>query len=578
MAMDYSYQSRIQWRDHTNRYAFHNGSNFYHRRPVGSCYHVSVADDHTTERVTYRVPTVIYKAEEFPLREIMYTFAEQIGVHVNQLEFKFKGKIVALNATPASLGMRPDEEVVLFVRAVSSAYEERVENFTRLNRMGKVEVGIGAHQGGDHFGTDLLPHVLEFAGLGTLVTASQVCRHWFHVSQRFSVLLQLQDGDSDAWQGDQRYPRLLHDGCRHSFNLALCKSMDLAGNSEKQVKWNASTMHKEIVDNDNFGYCKAAGCRMIKTVEMQSISRELASKWEALNNAKTAFMNRIETAQQATENDQKQRIRELQPDQVFPPTGEEGNGFITEARDWRYKNCAVELYRRYFSPDMFYVFPLIVNQQSAVGLDFTDCHTSLIFGMPQVGDNARPTREARQERIRLRRLGRQPRPADGLPSPLGSVSWRIHDAAEVAAIGTGVVQGGANREMNPGSVAMMNGSRPQVLLEVLFIAVWETDRGGEFGSRLVASLECKLIQYAKEHGHKSAIMYVEIGFEQPLAKQFWSNNGFVPVVAKENHTHSQDNVLTGRLIELEDWRLGFIDRRCLRFKDTQQYGKRVLCV
>ena len=125
-------------------------------------------------------------------------------------------------------------------------------------------------------------------------------------------------------------------------------------------------------------------------------------------------------------------------------------------------------------------------------------------------------------------------------------------------------------------VMMMNGSKPLIILEVLFIAVWENDRGGEFGSSLVSALEFQALAYARRRGHKFALLYVEIGFEQPLAKKFWGNNGFSPVASKSSGCHASEDVFTGRIIELEDYQLGFIDRRCLRFKDTKQYAKVVL--
>ena len=161
-----------------------------------------------------------------------------------------------------------------------------------------------------------------------------------------------------------------------------------------------------------------------------------------------------------------------------------------------------------------------------------------------------------------------------MPNPLGSVSWRIHDAGDIATRGMGKSQSAKVGENEP--LVMMNGSKPQVVLEVLFIAVWETYRGDECGSRLVAALESQAIEYAKSQRLSSALMYVEIGFEQPKAKHFWGNNGFAPVIQKDKSVDVQDDVLTGRVVALDDWELGFIDRRCLRFKDTEQYAKRVL--
>jgi len=519
---------------------------------------ISLVDERTTERVTYSIPRQVWAGRygPYPLRELMYTFVEQVGVRLEQLEFRYQGALVGMDATPESLNMRAEEEHVISVSTLHDPHERRVEALLSLNRMGKVTVGIGPPQGeGDVFGSELLPRILEFAGLEALVNASQVCRHWFHVAQRYSVLVQLQDGDNGTWQKGQKYPLLLHDGCRHSFNLALCQAMSRGDTDGEASRTGITMIQKEKPYHRSYGYVKAAGCRLIKTVYMESISRDLDSKWESLNTARTAFMAQVELAQQErepssgseTSNDS---AAEEQPQQKFPPEGEAGNGFIAEAVDWRYKNCAVELYRRYFSPDMHYIFPLIVNKQAAVGLDFGNCTTSVIFG-----DSRRPSDQR---------------------TPLGSVSWRIHDAEDIACKGMGQAS-----DRTPGTHAtspleVVHGHKPQVILEVLFIAVWENDRGGEFGSALVADLEGRVSEYAKSNGLKSAHMYVEIGFEQPLAKSFWGNNGFAPVVPKARKGRNPEDVSSGRIVELGEWQLGFIDRRCLRFKDTVQYAKRLL--
>jgi len=549
-SMDYPFS--ILYRPHKTRYGFHHSDRWMGRNSKNdkSDIIISVVDERTTEKVTYKLESSLCSRWHFPLRELMYTFVEQVGVRMEQLEFRYMGDLIPLDATPESLGMEecwPTENVIT-VSAVTSPYEHRVEMFTRLNRMAKVTIGIGTHQGIVFF-SDLLAQVFDYVGLETLVNASQVCRHWFHVSQRYSVLLQLQDGDSSAWEENQQYPLLLHGGCRHSFNLALC-------DAKVTKHWSKANMRKNPTDNQGFGFCKAAGCVMIRSVSMKSITQQLDSKWQALNSAKTEFMRQI---QDAVPNKGLNDDRKLHLQQELPPLGKAGDGFIAEARDWKYKNCAVELYRRYFSPDMYYIFPLIVNKQAAIGLDFQNTNTSLIFGcLPS---------QAEEGRIISRR---RPKLDGDLPSPLGSVSWRIHDAEEITKKGTGVGNVGTNT---------IHGWKPQIVLEALFIAVWENERGGEYGSSLVAILQSKVIEYAKSRGYVSALLYVEIGFEQPKAKVFWGNNGFKPVVPineLKNAGVSKSDILAGRAIALDCRQLGFIDRRCLRFKDTEQYAKQVI--
>lgn len=129
----------------------------------------------------------------------MYTFVEQVGVRLEQLDFKYNGKIIPLDATPRSIGMNEDENLIYVSKAeaaaaastttaISISESRRLEFLTRLNRMAKVSVGVGPHQGGI-FTTEILPSIMDFVDLETLVNMCQVCRHWFHVTQRFSVLL-----------------------------------------------------------------------------------------------------------------------------------------------------------------------------------------------------------------------------------------------------------------------------------------------------------------------------------------------------------------------------------------------------
>merc|ERR1712008_656056 len=79
--------------------------------------------------------------------------------------------------------------------------------------------------------------------------------------------------------------------------------------------------------------------------------------------------------------------------QVLPPPG--SRGFITEATCPEFKNIAVELFRRYFSPDMYFVFPLICGQEAALGLDFRTTTTTVFFG-PKAFDQRAATDERPQ--------------------------------------------------------------------------------------------------------------------------------------------------------------------------------------
>lgn len=202
--------------------------------------------------------------------------------------------------------------------------------------------------------------------------------------------------------------------------------------------------------------------------------------------------------------------------QEMPPPG--SSGFVACANSPQFKSLAIELFRKYFSPDMYYIFPLIVYREAAFGLDFRSTETTLIFG--------------KQE-------------PSGPSPPVGACSWRLRRP---------VLEGHLNTI--PDGVG-----RPQAVLEVLFIAVWEEERQHDYGSRLVEALEAR----AHEEGVK--FMYVEIGFEQPKAKCFWRKNNGFQGVQRPDCARDPDS------LEVPEEQIAFFDANCLRFADTEQYVK-----
>jgi hypothetical protein len=164
----------------------------------------------------------------------------------------------------------------------------------------------------------------------------------------------------------------------------------------------------------------------------------------------------------------------------------------------------------------------------------------------------------------------------------------------------GASPGGSGSAGSEQYTAALRGWKPLLVLEVLFIAVWEAERGGEYGSRLVRALEAEAVAAARARGLRAALVYVEIGFEQPQAKVFWGNNGFAraggraAAVAAAAAGHEEEapqkakawaraesgaesgaeEVGLGLLLGAQE--LQFIEGSCLRFRDTEQYAKRVL--
>jgi len=153
---------------------------------------------------------------------------------------------------------------------------------------------------------------------------------------------------------------------------------------------------------------------------------------------------------------------------------------VVKAADTELRLMSIELFRKYFSPSMHLIFPLIAHQQALHGLDFTSTQT---WGVRCGGRN------------------------------VGAVAWRVRKPLLVV------------KECDISRI-------PTPILEVLFISVWEDYRNGDCGALMVAALE------EEARSHACGFMYVEIGHEQPLARRFWQKNGFC-LASKAGVTNEQ---------------------------------------
>eukprot|EP00339_Tiarina_fusa_P019844 CAMPEP_0117016734 /NCGR_PEP_ID=MMETSP0472-20121206/13164_1 /TAXON_ID=693140 ORGANISM="Tiarina fusus, Strain LIS" /NCGR_SAMPLE_ID=MMETSP0472 /ASSEMBLY_ACC=CAM_ASM_000603 /LENGTH=179 /DNA_ID=CAMNT_0004720899 /DNA_START=946 /DNA_END=1485 /DNA_ORIENTATION=- len=177
----------------------------------------------------------------------------------------------------------------------------------------------------------------------------------------------------------------------------------------------------------------------------------------------------------------------------------------------------------------------MVYQQEQFGLDFSSTETWLIFGVIPDEGPIPNTHDAIPAYYKLPTLN------DNMPFPHGSVSWRFGNPVDF--------QTGVGKSVS--------------LLEVMFIAVWEADRGHRLGSKLVEELELE----AKK---KSVpLMYVEIGFHQPKAKEFWGKNGFKPAKITQDPNLREDEMFCYMTMAQSL----LCDAVCLRFADTEQYIK-----
>jgi ribosomal protein S18 acetylase RimI-like enzyme len=163
---------------------------------------------------------------------------------------------------------------------------------------------------------------------------------------------------------------------------------------------------------------------------------------------------------------------------------------------------------------MYYVFPLLVYRQNALGLDFSTVRTWVVF-------------DAKDK------------------TPCGAISWRIRRHA-VADMIVGHLP-----------VSLTDGSgMPQPVAEVLFIAVFEENRNVECGSDLVDAV----VTEARKCGVRQ--LYVEIGEAQARAQDFWGKHAFEKI---DRQAPAATRVSRAQL--------RFFDSVCFRFADTDQYIK-----
>jgi len=509
---------------------------------------------------------------DFPLRELFDTFAEQAGLPIVELQFFFQGRCLLREDTPHLCGMEPCslEDAHIIDVEYADGQRRRQHLFRILNQMGEV-VRLAPRSLGtleaQILDADSVTRGLAYLGLSDLVNTTVVSTFWFHATQRLSLLLQLRHGDlALATATPQEYKDWLISVFGHSKQLALAEAERQAQLRHKEAElWQSLHVSKEKPARSDLDYqgtatvyafCKAAGCTSMKTVSLQGLAAEFEQQWLSLYSCKSKFMalcqeHSIEKGDSekwlkpTRSNGSLKSVLEKLGEKMFAGDGSTGglkqelppygsSYFTADAVDPALQAVAVELFRRYFSPDMYFIFPLMVGRESAFGLDFTSTTTTLFFGpKAYVGSP--------------------------LPAPAGACSWRLHQPLQ----------------LEPAMRVIGETDTPQPLLEVLFIAVWEEERDQVHGGALVSDLE------ARARGAGVSMLYVEIGFEQPKARRFWRKQGFGKVVKRESSELQMQQFADAEehedvpmpLIPLSQTQLSFFESNCLRFADTAQYVK-----
>lgn len=490
---------------------------------------------------------------DFPLSELFDTFSEQTGLPIADLHFSFQGKRLQREDTPHLCGMEPCDIKDAHVIDVERADGQRRQRLLGiLNSMGdSVRLQPCTLSSVEELvlGADMLSKTLLFLPLEDLLSTTVVSTFWFHGTQRLSLMLQLRHGDlAFTTAPPKEYSAWLSSVFGHSQQLALVE----AQSRHKEVEiWHGLNVTKEKA-RTAYRFTKAAGCTTMKTVAVAGLSADFEQQWLSLHSSKAKFM-----ADCQEWCDRKDRVEHIQTggnekiapvqeqEQKIPKPGDEH--FSAEAVSPEFRAIAVELFRRYFSPDMYFIFPLMVGKEVAFGLDFRSTTTTLFF-VPQ-------SRQPRSSELRLPPSLK----ASSVQAPAGACSWRFRWPL-------------LPEPLRPDFPEL---KQPLPLLEVLFIAVWEEERYQVHGGSLVGDLE------EKAHAAGVKMMYVEIGLEQPKARRFWRKQGFGKAVRKEM-TESQKRELQEAeeqedapmpLVALPDEQFDFFESNCLRFSDTSQFVK-----
>lgn len=467
-----------------------------------------------------------------PLSEVLATFLDDVGLAKEWDEWvlEYEGRRLEPKESPQSLGLDPFQEwPVAVFQVVEVGSKKMMALFGAMNRLGAaLRIDRSGAETQRFCNVDGLGFAFSLLDLEELYPVSRACVLWHNVSQRLSLLRQLQCSAPPAVE----YPaylkligefssRLDHSTCRARAqerlqwaSLGLRKESDSASQSKKRSRprWDRPAM-----------FTKAAGCTTMRTVQVGCPKEALWRQTLPLRSTRTQFMieeltqreieedgrltskraffgeledasQRLEAVDVATVPESLQQAkagRDVLPEQ--PPE-------VVRIVDASLRRMSVELFRKYFSPSMHFIFPLIAHQQALHGLDFTTTQT---WGVRCAG------------------------------ADVGAVAWRVRKPLLAAHV----------REAS---------QPPDSILEVLFISVWEEYRHSDCGQVLVGALE----EEARNSG--CGFMYVEIGHEQPLARRFWGKSGFRP--ARDLVTKEQSV---------------FFEHACLRFADTEQFVKKL---
>lgn len=407
----------------------------------------------------------------------------------------------------------PEKVHVNVLRVVPRGSAAALLHITRINRLGEIlQIDRpGAAQQPHLSIPDVLSMLFAHLSFEDLLSVCQACVLWHLVGQRTSLLLQLQGGHWTTLEGLES-PSFLKLLGQYSHRLDRSQ-LQAEARMVRQMRVVCATKETKLFSSYMWGgtrphmFTKAAGCTRMRTVQADSPEESLQQLSLGLHAARTRCFaalpgpkHRVEWrafgGYRGTPSDVKTheeiKTREeivamvkaleigeglakaVAPGEVEPPATlapAEADGKVTRViaagTSDELRQMSVALFRKYFSPDMYYIFPLLARRQALFGLDFSTVNLWAITQDDQ---------------------------------PVGAVAWRFR---------------------TPPLTVEAHERGARGVLEILFIGVWEQYRDRQCATEAVTALEAVA---CAQPG--CSMLYVEIGYEQPKARKFWGNNGF----------------------------------------------------
>jgi len=479
----------------------------------------------------------------FPLLALFDLFAESQGIPSSDLEFRFQGRTLDRSATPGTcgfnVGVTSQNIVSVFSSSVGAKARVALQTISQVARV-KISVRTNIVPEMLFFKlSSLFPKIFDFLELFNILMCAFVSTNWHAVTTKYMLLYQLVEG---GFENDfDRFVQLLADTNHQTLvveqiiqrKLGISKDWQSLSVSKETSRLGGNAGYRE--DALPFSFCKAAGCRQMATCAMGFNTPSFQKKWEHVVVQRTALFGQLSlninaighTLEDSREINNPNFGGYPVPTSFNAPScDQDSNLRVVLAISQEQCANAISLFRQYFSPDLYFIFPLVVHKLAyGDSLNFCTCTTWCVLD------------------------------ADGQTK--AALAWRMHN------------------RLNTPAVA-----------EVLFIATWEEQRGARTGSLLVSALEevartsgAEMLYVEVGHEQPLAGRFWTLRHNFSVLQKScqstdstYSNDDF-KVANSLDSAESNSCISPFPRVRLEErWHV-FFDFHCLRFSDTQQFVK-----